>query len=388
MPEPTSPQPVGNPSQVTLKTAFTVCFAVTATLGAVLFVEKTRHALILCIGAALVAVALDHVARPLERKFHLPRWLSILLVVAVGLGLIVGLGAILIPPAVSQGRALVKDGPELIERFKNTSSFHLLEGHFGVVERLQALLNGPKSISSGALLPALEALGGALSGGANFVTLIFLAVFMLVFGGGQIKALVGQAHPQFRQRYNRVLAKTYDAIGGYIGGLLLICGINATLTTLFLALVPRMPFFLPLGILAGASSLVPYAGPIISGAMVTLIVLIAGGAWKAIATVIYFVLYGQLEGNVIGPAIFRRTVHLNPLVTLLSILFLAELMGVVGAILAVPGMAAAQIIVWELLSMRRERWSEQDRARQTAGEVHDATRGLPSPPDAGSGAPV
>jgi predicted PurR-regulated permease PerM len=141
-------------------------------------------------------------------------------------------------------------------------------------------------------------------------------------------------------------------VGGYLGGLLGICAINATLTTLVLVIL-RTPFFLPLGIVAGASSLVPYAGPLVAGATVTLFVLVTGGVWKALAAAIYFVLYGQLEGNILAPLIYRRTVHVNPLITLLAILFLAEFMGIAGAVLAVPVAAALQIVMREVLALRR-----------------------------------
>jgi predicted PurR-regulated permease PerM len=73
-----------------------------------------------------------------------------------------------------------------------------------------------------------------------------------------------------------------------------------------------------------------------------------------VATGVYFILYGQLEGSVLSPLIFRRTVHINPLVTTLAILFMAEFMGLPGAIIAVPAAATAQILAREILAMREE----------------------------------
>ena len=124
-----------------------------------------------------------------------------------------------------------------------------------------------------------------------------------------------------------------------------------------------MPFFLPLGILSGTSSLVPYAGPLVVAAAITLFALITGGVWSALAAAIYFVVYGQLEGNVLAPFIYRRTAHVNPLVTLLAVLFLVEFMGVVGAVVAVPVAAAAQIVLAEIVTIRRE----QAHRRETPG---------------------
>jgi predicted PurR-regulated permease PerM len=153
----------------------------------------------------------------------------------------------------------------------------------------------------------------------------------------------------------------YRSVGGYVAGLIAICSINSALTTTFLA-ITGMPFFLPLGILSGISSAVPYAGPLVSGVTITLLALITGGPLKALITGIYFILYGQLEGSVLSPLIFRRTVHINPLVTTLAILFMAEFMGLPGAIIAVPAAATAQILAREILSLRRQQGEERQRA--------------------------
>src|SRR6185436_9120931 len=117
----------------------------------------------------------------------------------------------------------------------------------------------------------------------------------------------------------------------------------------------KVPFFLPLGILSGFSSLVPYVGPICAGTFVTLVVFAAKGPVAALICAIYFVLYGQLEGNVLAPIVFKRTVEISPLLTLLAVLIFGTLGGVVGAIVAVPAVAAGQIILHELLELRRER---------------------------------
>src|SRR4029079_2506625 len=151
-----------------------------------------------------------------------------------------------------------------------------------------------------------------------------------------------------------VLGKIYQSIGGYLGGLALICTINATFTTAFLA-IDSVPFFLPLGIISGLSSMIPYAGPIVAVTGISLIALFTVGVGHGVASGIYFIVYGLLEGNVLGPLIFKRTVHVNPLVVTLSILFLGEIAGIMGAIIAVPVVATLQILLGELLRVRRER---------------------------------
>jgi predicted PurR-regulated permease PerM len=85
------------------------------------------------------------------------------------------------------------------------------------------------------------------------------------------------------------------------------------------------------------------------------------------------VVYGQVEGNILGPLIFRRTVHVNPLIVLLSIIFFSEIAGIIGAILAVPLTAAIQIVLREVLRIRRERL---DLARTALNSPGDTLSGI------------
>jgi predicted PurR-regulated permease PerM len=88
---------------------------------------------------------------------------------------------------------------------------------------------------------------------------------------------------------------------------------------------------------------------------VSVIAMATGGVGTGVACLIYFVAYGQLEGQVLAPLVFRRTVHVNPLVVILSVVFFGELAGIIGAVLAVPAAAALQIVLREVLRERRER---------------------------------
>ncbi|BDG04753.1 AI-2E family transporter [Anaeromyxobacter oryzae] len=332
-------------SQVSLATVFTVCFGVALAAALVLFLLKTRVALLLTLGGAIAAVAMDHAVEALARRGLRRPWA----IAAVLCGLLVvwlALGFLLVPPIVSQARALTAEAPALWRKLHDTPLFASLDSRFHFLEQLRESVPGAATAVSTAVGGIVSALGGILA-------FVFLAVFMLVFGRDLAATFFAEVvSPASRERAERIASNIYRAMGGYLGGLLGICVINGTLTTVLLVIL-RTPFFLPLGILSGSSSLVPYAGPLVSGATVTLFVLVTGGGWKALAAAIYFVLYGQLEGNVLAPLIYRRAVDVNPLVTLLAILFLAEFMGIAGAILAVPVAAAAQIVMRELLLLRR-----------------------------------
>jgi putative heme transporter len=335
--------------QVTFSTVFRVCLGVAAFVALGFFLFSTRVSLTLALAAAMVAVALNHAVRALTSR-GLRRSLAIAAVMLGVAAAVAGLALLIIPPAVGQARALAAEAPAIWKRLQHAPLFSMLDTRLHFQEQLRD--SAPSA--AGAVTPVLSAIGGAVTALGGLLGFLFLTVFMLIFGGDLVALVLAEVRPDSRHRYERIAASIYRAIGGYLGGLLGICAVNATLTTTFLVIV-RTPFFLPLGILSGFSSLVPYAGPLVAGTSVTIFALVTGGAWKALATAIYFVLYGQLEGNVLAPLVYRHTVDVNPLVTLLAILFLAEFMGVFGAIVAVPAAAVAQIIARELLALRRER---------------------------------
>jgi predicted PurR-regulated permease PerM len=343
------------PSQVTLKTVFTVAFGVLIVIAIVEAAKNAMLAVALSGAALMIAIALDHPVRLLERR-GVKRPLAIAAVTLAGLGLIVAFGFTLIPPAVEQGKQLIHDAPRFIRSARGSALFRTLDARFHLGEYLSEAERRLPEMLGGAATPILNALGDLLSAIAAAITIAFLVIFMLIFGGRLITGAVAEARAERREMYQDVLHKIYRSIGGYLGGLTLICTINATLTTSFLA-IDSVPFFLPLGILSGFSSMIPYAGPIVAGTGISLIALFTQGIWHGIASGIYFIVYGLMEGNVLGPLIFRRTVHVNPLVVTLSILFLGEIAGIMGAIIAVPVAATLQIVLRELLRIRRERLS-------------------------------
>ncbi len=344
-------------SQVTLKTTFTVAFGVLAVVALVAAVFHSLFAITLSGAALLLAVALDHAVQRLV-KWGMKRALAIGLVGVTLLALLGGIAVTLIPPVISQGKALGKKAPEYVHTIKQSAVFQRLDERLDLAERIAQAQKDIPRVLTRAADPVLTAVGGLFSLVGASVSVLFLMMFMLIFGGPLLRAALMQTRPEHRDTYRDVVRKIYDSIGGYVGGVALICTVNATLTTVFLA-ITRMPFFLPLGILSGVSSMIPYAGPFVAGTIISALAFVTGGMWHGVATVIYFVVYGQLEGNVLGPLVFRRAVNVNPLVVTLSILFLGEIAGIPGAIVAVPFAASAQIILRELLQVRAEQLALQ-----------------------------
>jgi predicted PurR-regulated permease PerM len=338
---------------VTVKTVLTICGTVVGVLAAIYLFIHGIVTLTLSVTAILLAVAFNHGVDRLQR-WGLSRPLAISLVMLLVLGTLVGVGFLIFPATVAQVRDLMERLPELNERMHQTRVFQWLDARMGLEQRLGALGEGNSGLLQRAVDPALRVLGGVVAGVGAFVTVLFLVVFMLVYGGPVVRGVLAESLPAHRQRYERVLDKVYQAVGGYLSGLAFIGGVNAVCATLFLAVL-GVPFFLPLGILSGLGSLIPLLGATAAGVVLALVAYASGGFWDFMAVGIYVTLYQQFENHVLAPVIYKRTVELNPLVTLLGIILFAELAGVLGTFLAVPIVGTCQIVIRELLLLRRER---------------------------------
>ncbi|WNG45506.1 AI-2E family transporter [Archangium minus] len=347
-------EPVPVPrSQVTVKTVLTICGTVMGVVAAIYLLIHGIVTITLSVTAVLLAVAFNHGVERLER-WGLKRPLAIGVVMSVVLGAIVGASFLIIPPTVAQVRDLVDRLPELNERMHQTQLFQWLDARFRIDQRLGSLGTGSAGLLQWAVNPAMRLLGGLVAGAGAFLTVLFLVVFMLVYGGRVVRGVLAESLPAHRQRYERVLGKVYHSVGGYVSGLGIIGVVNAIFATLFLSII-GVPFFLPLGILSGLGSLIPLLGATLSGFVLCLVALASGGPLDAVMVFVYVCCYQQFENHVLAPVIYKRTVELNPLVTLLGILLFAELAGVLGAFLAVPVVGACQIVIRELLLLRRER---------------------------------
>ncbi|MBI5543903.1 MAG: AI-2E family transporter [Deltaproteobacteria bacterium] len=370
-------------SQVTVKTVATVVLTALAVLALVLVLLRARFALGITISAALLSIALNRLVAWLQAH-RMRRGPAIAVVMVLALLGFTGVGVSIVPPAVQQVESFVHEAPRLLEQAQRTPLSRTLDKHLDIDQRLEGLRERAPSVLQASANALLDAIRKLLTGIGALITLFFLIIFMLAFGPRLVSRVLDEATPGRRPRYERVVVKAYSSIGGYIGGLSFICLVNAIATTTWLAII-RVPFFLPLGILSGMSSLIPLVGNTLAGILISLIALATGGLWKGVAAAAFFVIYQQFENHVLGPIVYRHTVEVNPLIVIVAVLVLSELAGISGAIVAVPAVAVAQIIARELLALRRERLG-----LPVSGPVSGPPPRAPGPdgPGAGTGAQV
>jgi len=360
-------------SQVSAKTVLVVGGVALGLGVAVLVLAKAAFAWLVILISGYLAAALNHPVEWLERRMK--RGLAISVVMAVWLLLAAGVVFLFVPPLVAQAQALVDEAPKYLDQLRHSGLWLELQQKFHLDRRLAGLKGASPGALSGAVSPLLSAVGSLIKIGAGVISVYFLVLFMLTSGGPLVSGWLKEVGPGRRADYAQVVGRVYHAIGGYVLGLVIIMGINATLTATFLGVV-GVPFYLPLGVLSGLASLLPMVGAFIAGALITAVALATGGLWSGVLVVAYYLAYQLLENHVLSPVIYKRTININPLVLLAGLLVFAELGGLLAAVLSVPVIATGQIILQALLHARRERLGMPPAAEVATPQVidrHDVT---------------
>ena len=165
--------------------------------------------------------------------------------------------------------------------------------------------------------------------------------------------------PRHREEAVFVAGQVVTALGSFVRGQLLVAFIVGLAGSVSLWVLD-IPFWLIIGILSGILNLVPFAGPIVGGALAALVALMDGSATKALAAVVIFTLIQQLDNHVITPLVQRTRVQLSPMVIVLALIIGGSLAGLLGVLVAVPLTAAIRIIAGHLWRTRvlGQSWAE------------------------------
>lgn len=299
--------------------------------------------------ALLVALAAEPLVRWLCRR-GLSRGAGVAVVSVLGLGLLGLMVGTLVPMLISQLKALIHALPGLLDRLLDAAWVQRLEAEYAVGAQLRQELSHR---TAGLVNPLVDVVQGAVGGVAATVAIVVLVIFMLIFGPSLYRGLLGELPDQRRAQLEQHVGPVLDAVSSYIGGSVLIAGIGAVLIGTVLALL-GVPFFLPLALSYLVLGLIPWIGSALTGFMVTLTTLAALGWRRAVIVLVFFLVYQQVEGNILQPLVQRRALNMNPLAISLLLLLGGSIGGLLGMVLTLPMVAAASVIVQQLKATRRD----------------------------------
>ena len=283
------------------------------------------------------------------------RGLAITVVYLVLLAIPMLLIALIAPPLVTEATKFGKNVPQYAdditdfindnERLRNLNEDYDITGQ---LEKEAAKLPDRLGGAAG----TLRDVGfGVVNSAFALVTILVLTAFMLGSGRRWTDAAIRMRPPEQRQRLRRSLDNMGQAVGGYVAGALAIAVIAGTVTYIVL-LILGVPFAAPLAVIAGLFSLIPLVGATIAAFLIGIVTLFENFPVATIIWAVWAIVYQQLENHLLQPQIQKRTVKVQPFVTIVAVLFGATLLGVLGALVAIPVAASIQILVREYVDLR------------------------------------
>jgi predicted PurR-regulated permease PerM len=355
-----------------------VSLGVLAVLTAAAAVYTTRAVLIRVLIALFIAVSLDPAVRMLTRR-GMRRGLAVLVIFLIAGGLVAAFLVSVIPAMIHQFQALVHDFPGYFATLQERSArLRVLGDRFHLTSKIHGFLASlPGRLGSG-LLGYTRRLFGAM---ASALTVTVLAVYFMTdlprLRHG-VRSLFPKAH---RARFGHTADVVVDKVGDYMIGNLLI-SLAAGLASFAVFAGLGVPFAVPLAFVVAVCDLIPMIGATLGAVICVAAALLTTELWPTtILVALFFVGYQQLENYLIAPRILRHTVSMSAAAVLLAALIGGTLLGLVGALMAIPIAAALKVVLAEQLHAR----DAADAETEASGDHKAATP--PAPADGTTLAP-
>jgi predicted PurR-regulated permease PerM len=320
-----------------------------ATLLVLQGLYSIRGILVQVLVALFITVSLEPAVHWLTER-GMRRGLAVTLIFVVAFGALLGFLVSVIPSLVAQGRELIDDLPGYLDDLQARSArFRSLNDRFNLTDQLQGIVGSiPGRIGTG-VLGFTGRLFGALF--SALTVLVFTAYFMA--GLPRIRnGLVWLFPAERRPRVRRVVDLVIDKVGGYMIGNIII-SIVAGISSYLAFRLLEVPFAVPLAFLVAVFDLIPMIGATLGAVVGVTVALFTSPLWPTTVLVAaFFVAYQQVENYLIAPRVLRTTVDIGASAVLLAGLIGATLLGLVGALMAIPVAAALNVLLNERLAAR------------------------------------
>ncbi len=323
---------------------------VAVTYGIFELIIRARSVLVLIGPALFIAAGLDPAVSALVRR-RIPRWAAVLLVLLAMVGVVALFLSLAIPPLASQAAQFANQVPHYLSNLNNhNSAIGRLNERYHVQKELTSLLKSKGTTIIGGVLGAGEVV---LSAATSFLVVAVLTIYFLT-GLPRIKLFIYRLAPHSRRtRVILIGDEIFTKVGGYVFGNVLtsaIAGLGTYVWTISLGI----PYPALLGLLVALLDLIPVIGSTIGGAVVTLIALTVSLPAAAF-TLGFYVAYRLAEDYLLVPRIMGRTVKVPAVVTVVSVLVGGALLGLIGALVAIPAAAAIRLLLQEVTFRRMDR---------------------------------
>jgi predicted PurR-regulated permease PerM len=342
-----------------LRATLTVDAVVVCTLIGGILVWKMRTLLLLVAISLFLTLLLHPLVRILQRR-GMRRGTSTGIVFVLGMTAISLLLFVILTPLVNAAGHLAAELPSIVRQAQQgRGTIGHFVSRFHLYKYVSAKNGGAQSLVSRFSKPALSIGRGVVSGIVALVTIFFLTFFLLIHAPNLYNGILEWMQPERAERVRAVVTDVERSVVGYMAGDLATSLIAGVVVSVTLALT-GVPYPIVLGIWVALVDFLPLVGGLLAG-VPTVIIAALHSLPAGIATLVVFLIYQQIENHVLYPIIMSRTVRLNSLWVLLSVLMGAELGsivgsvfgGFVGALLAVPAGSAVQVVARDIWLHRK-----------------------------------
>ena len=316
---------------------------------------EVREVLLLLYVSALLAIGFSPIVRGIERQKvipigtrRLPRWLAILILYLIFIGVVVSIFLTIVPPMVRQARDLATATPGMIDRAQDFLMHHGILDH--KITLREAVTQGPLPDASGYVDTVFSAVGSILGGLFGFFTILILTFYLLVDADNLLGGFL-QLFP--RDRRMRVAAGCREVtvkVSAWLMGQIILASVIGVTAAIGLWLL-GIPYFYVLALIAGIGEMIPMVGPALA-ALPAVAVAFTVSPTAALWVTLYYIAQQQLENHVLVPKIMERQVGVSAVTVIVALMIGGSLLGIMGAILAVPTAAILQVVIQEALQQR------------------------------------
>lgn len=352
-----SKYPFGRPGRPFRRSPFlfglTGALGVAVAWGLVQAVINVQSVIVILVVALFLAIGLNPAVEFLQRR-RVPRMLAVTIVFVALLVFVAGFVSAIVPPLVQQSQELWANRDNYLATLQNNPTINRLDDRFQLLDRAQKYLDTRGEALGSQLATGIVGASKAIASGLfNTFSVLILTLYFLA-ALPKIKRTFYRLAPRTRRERVTLLGdEITQRVGGYVSGAAMVVFI-AGLSTYIWLLIWRVPYALPMALCVMLLGLIPMIGATIGGVLVTLVSFTAGVP-TGIATALFYVGYQQLENYLIYPRVMRKAVELPAAVTVVAILIGGSLLGVLGALLAIPSAAAILLIFREVVVPRLER---------------------------------
>ena len=333
---------------------FVGAFGVIIALGLWHLIGRLSTVITLVVVSFFLTLALDPIVSFLTRR-EIKRPAAVAIVFAGVLVVFTLLGLLVVPPVVDQGTQLVQEAPTYVNNVLDSRVVRQVDRDYQVVDKISEEFN--KRITDSAFLS--QVFGGVLGAGRAVVTGVFQFFTVMILTLFFLANLPKVKHAAFSMvpatRRPRVVSLSEEIMrrtGSYAIGQVAVATINACFSWLMMTIV-GIPYAAVLAVLVGVLGLVPMVGATLGAGLVCTVALFDEPR-KAIIALIYYIVYQQVENYVVVPRIMQRTVSVPGAVTVVAALAGGTLLGILGALLAIP-IAAGLLLLYEEVLLPRQR---------------------------------